>query len=90
MNELSIVILRSALQEQKSPKMEICEMIDLLLSEFQSHQFTQYVTAKEVAYLLQVEPKTIRAWVKKGKLRAYRYGHRVFFKFHELMNVMNH
>ena len=90
MKMLSIVVLQSAIQEQKSPKLEISEMIDLLLSEFQSHQFTQYVTAKEVAYIFQVEPKTIRAWVKNGKLRAYRYGHRVFFKFHELINVIKH
>ena len=56
----------------------------------QSHPSTQYLTSQEVAWLLSVDIRTVRKYARKGKLRAYRYGHRVFFKLHELVNVITH
>ena len=36
----------------------------------------KYVTIREVAKELNINPQTIRSWVKKGKLRGYRLGER--------------
>lgn len=88
MKNLTIVVFQSALQVQKSPTMEISEMIGLLWSKFQTLPFTQYLTTKEVACLLKVEPQTVRKYTKQGKLKGHKYGHRVFFKLHELINVV--
>lgn len=52
-----------------------------------SPQSSQYLTQHEVAQLLNVHTRTIRNWTYKGKLHVYRYGHRVFYKRHDLTNV---
>ncbi len=36
----------------------------------------KYLTVSEVAKELNINPQTIRSWVKKGKLRGYRLGER--------------
>lgn len=48
-----------------------------------------YLTPTEVAYLFKVDKQTIRNWTKKGLVKAYRYGHRVFYKRHELLQSLN-
>ena len=87
MKMLPIVILRSALQKQKSPIMEINEIIDLLMSDLQPNQSTQYLTQTQLAQLFNVDIKTIRNWSRMGKLKFHKYGTRIFFKRHELINV---
>jgi len=87
MKVLPIVFLRSALQQQKSPNLEIKEIIDLLMSDLQFHQPTQYLTQSQLAQLFNVDIKTIRNWSRKGKLKFHKYGTRIFFKRHELINV---
>ena len=32
------------------------------------------LTVNEVAHLLNVHPTTVRRWIKKGQLKAYRLG----------------
>lgn len=89
MQNLSIVVLQSALQEQKSPKMEISEMIDLLLSKFQPLKSSQYVTLNEAALLLKVGVQTVRNRTKRGELKPCRWAHRVFYKRQEIMESLN-
>lgn len=33
-----------------------------------------YLTAADVAKRLSVKPKTVRSWIKRGELRALRFG----------------
>ena len=54
------------------------------------HQPTQYLTQTQVAQLFNVDIKSIRNWTRQKKLKAYKYGYRIFFKRHELINVFSH
>lgn len=54
---------------------------------FMPNQSSQFLTQREVAQLLNVDIRTIRKWTRVGKLNAYRYGHRVFYKRQELTKV---
>lgn len=58
--------------------------IEQLKKEYQPKESTQYLTRNEVKELLNVDLSTIHNWVKRGKLRAYGIGSRVYFKRHEV------
>ena len=58
--------------------------IDQLKSEFQPKEPTEYLTRNEVKNLLNVDLSTIWNWQKKGKLKAYGIGSRVYYKRHEV------
>lgn len=58
--------------------------IEELKKQFQPKEPTQYLTRNEVKELLNVDLSTIHNWQKKGKLRAYGIGSRVYFKRHEV------
>ena len=58
--------------------------IDKLKKEFQPKIPTEYLTRNEVKELLSVDLSTIHNWQKKGKLRAYGIGARVYYKRHEV------
>lgn len=52
--------------------------------ELRVSQVTQYLTQQEVGSLLSISERTVRTWSRKGVLRAYRFGTRVFYKRHEV------
>lgn len=58
--------------------------IDKLKKEFQPKIPTEYMTRNEVKNLLNVDLSTIWNWQKKGKLKAYGIGSRVYYKRHEV------
>jgi len=58
--------------------------INLLKAEFQPKEPTEYLTRNEVAKLLKVDLSTVHNWTKKGKIKAYGLGNRVYYKRHEL------
>lgn len=62
----------------------IIEGIDLKLSElkknFQPKETTEYLTRNEVADLLKIDLSSVHNWTKKGKLKAYGIGGRVYYK----------
>jgi excisionase family DNA binding protein len=58
--------------------------ISLLKAEFQPKEPTEYLTRNEVAQLLKVDLSTVHNWTKKGKIKAYGLGNRVYYKRHEL------
>lgn len=60
------------------------EQISLLKAEFQPKESTEYLTRNEVAQLLKVDLSTVHNWTKKGKIKAYGLGNRVYYKRHEL------
>lgn len=45
---------------------------------------TQYLTQQEVGSFLSISERTVRNWSRKGVLRAYRFGTRVFYKRQEV------
>jgi excisionase family DNA binding protein len=58
--------------------------IDSLRSEFQPKQPTEYLTRNEVRDLLQVNLSTVHNLTKRGKLKAYGCGGRVYYKRSEV------
>lgn len=55
-----------------------------LKEQFQPKQPTEYLTRNEVRDLLKVDLSTIHHYTKKGKLKAYGIGARVYYKRHEV------
>ncbi len=58
--------------------------IDQLKKEFQPKEPTVYLTRNEVKKLLNVDLSTVHNWTKKGKLKSYGIGSRVYYKRHEV------
>lgn len=62
--------------------------LDEIKKEFQPKEPTEYLTRNELAKLLKVDLSTLHNWVKKGKIKAYGIGARVYFKRNELEQVL--
>ncbi|OFX58613.1 MAG: DNA-binding protein [Bacteroidetes bacterium GWB2_41_8] len=58
--------------------------IDNLKSDFQPKQPTEYLTRNQVKEMLGVDLSTIHNWTKRGKLKAYGLGNRVYYKRNEI------
>ena len=73
-------------------KEEILEGVDKrfnkLTKHFQPKEPTEYLTRNEVKDLLKVDLSTIHNWTKKGKLKSYGIGHRVYYKRDEVEKAL--
>lgn len=54
------------------------------LAERSENEPVQYLTRRELANKLSISLPTLHDWVKKGLLKAYRMGNRVYFKSDEI------
>ena len=70
--------------------LKVSRKINLLEFDLQLHQPAQFLTQTQLSQLFNVDIKTIRNWSRKGKLKFYKYGTRVFYKRHELITVITH
>ena len=59
-----------------------------LIKNFEPKAPPVYLTRKEVSKLLKVDLSTIHNWVKKGKLKSYGIGGRVYFIRSEVENAL--
>lgn len=62
--------------------------LEQLKTEFQPKQPTDLLTRNEVRELLKVDLSTVHNWTKKGKLKAYGIGNRVYYKRNEIDDVL--
>lgn len=51
---------------------------------FQPKEPTQYMTRREVSELFGVALNTVSDWTKKGLLKSYKIGNRIYYKRHEI------
>lgn len=58
--------------------------IEILKSDFQPKQPTEYLTRNEVRDLLKCDLSTVHNLTKRGKLKAYGIGGRVYYKRSEV------
>ena len=58
--------------------------LETLKAEFQPKKPTEYLTRNEVKDLLQIDLSTIWGWTKRGKLKSYGIGARVYYKRSEI------
>jgi hypothetical protein len=62
--------------------------IENLKKEFQPREPEELMTRQETADFFKVDLSTIWSWQKKGKIRAYGCGARVYFKRSECLQVL--
>ena len=55
-----------------------------LKTEFQPKEPEEYLSRIEVKNLLKIDLSTLWSWTKKGKLKAYGIGNRVYYKRSEI------
>ncbi|MBT7463648.1 MAG: helix-turn-helix domain-containing protein [Bacteroidetes bacterium] len=58
--------------------------LSIIKSEYQPKEPTEYLTRNEVRDLLKIDLSSVHNWTKKGKLRAYGIGNRVYYKRQEV------
>ncbi len=58
--------------------------IDKLQDKFQPKQPEELMTRNEVKDFLKVDLSTVHNWTKKGKLKSYGLGHRIYYKRSEV------
>jgi len=76
----AIFVFKSTPEEiQVSILKRVQSQIDQLRSEFKSHLSSQYLSLKEVSFLLNVDVRTIYSWRKNQKVKAVNIGRRIFF-----------
>lgn len=61
---------------------------DDIKKQFQPKQATEYLTRNEVKDFFKVDLSTVHNWTKKGKLKAYGIGARVYYKRNEVEQVL--
>ena len=59
-----------------------------LFKSFQPKQPTEYLSRKDVAAMLGVSLVTVSEWTKKGLLRSFKLGNRVYYKRNEVENSL--
>lgn len=61
-------------QNEYLDKSLLKEVIKIALSITKEAKKREYMTTKDVAYELSVQPRTVREWIKCGKIKAQRVG----------------
>ena len=59
-----------------------------LKQNFQPKVPTEYLTRNELAEMLKCDLSTIHNWTKKGKIKPYGIGNRVYYKRSEIEKVL--
>lgn len=76
-------------QFEEAIKKAVKSQLDSLKKEFSQVQpKEEYLSRKEVADLLKVELSTLHNWCKKGKLKPYGIGNRVYFLRSDIEKAM--
>jgi len=83
-------ILHNATPEQLTQAIlnGVDEKLNQLRANFQPKEPTEYLTRNEVKELLKVDLSTVHNWTKKGKLKSYGIGNRVYYKRHEVEKTL--
>jgi excisionase family DNA binding protein len=64
---------------------KVLEGLEIRLEQLQQkNQQEQLLTRTETAKYLKVDISTLHNWTKKGKLKAYGIGNRVYYKKNEI------
>lgn len=59
-----------------------------LKKEFQPKTPEDFLTRKETKELLKIDLSTLWAWTKKGKLKSYGIGNRIYYKRSEIEQTL--
>ncbi|MDH6250908.1 excisionase family DNA binding protein [Chryseobacterium sp. H1D6B] len=67
----------------------IPELRKQISKEFQPKEPTEYLTRAEVCKLLKIDLSTLHRWRKDSMISSYGFGNRVYFKRHEVEQIIN-
>lgn len=82
-------ILHNISSEKLSSLFESLQrQIEDIRKNFEPKLPTEYLTRSEVAKLFKCDLSTIHNWTKKGKLKAYGVGNRVYYKRTEIEDAI--
>lgn len=84
----SVQIIQIPINHLKSFLEDIKKELSDIKEQFQPKEPVIYLTRNELKDLLKVDLSTIYHWTKKGKLKAYSIGHRVYYKRHEVEQIL--
>lgn len=87
MSQVQLINL-SAEQLQTAIIEGVKTQLDELKKEFRPKEPTEWLTRTEVKQLLKVDLSTVHNWTKKGKLKAYGMGNRVYYKRSEVEEML--
>lgn len=62
--------------------------LEKITKQFQPKEPTEFLTRQEVADLLKVDVTTVHNWTKRGKLKKYGIGNKVFYKRTEVESAI--
>lgn len=72
-------------QLRKDISQDLQNHIEVLKKEFQPKEPDELMTINEAKDMLKVDRSTIYNWIKRGKLRQYGLGARVYLKRSEIL-----
>ncbi len=87
---MTLIYLLTKLKEEVTEELKTSIVDDLkgefenLKNNFQPKQPTKYLTRNEVATMLKIDLSSVHNWTKKGKLKSYGIGGRVYYKLTEM------
>lgn len=64
------------------------ELFADLQQSFKDNEPKRYLSADEVCKRLSITKPTIHEWKKRGILKSYKLGSRVYYRFDEIENAM--
>ena len=65
---------------QNAISINLRKELEEITSNFQPKEPSEYLTRQEVAKLLKVDLSTVHNWTKRGKLKSFGLGSRVYYK----------
>ena len=75
---------------------ELCDLFDGRIDKkinslkeiFQTKQPQEYITRQQTANFFKVDLATVHNWTKRGFLKAYKIGQRVYYKLDEVEDAL--
>lgn len=67
----------------------IPKLTERLSSQFQPKEPTEFLTRAEVCELLKIDLSTLHRWRRDKMIPSYGFGNRVYFKRHEVEQIIN-
>lgn len=81
---------KSILQLSGSSKQEFASyIVESINNKILSEKQDKFLTRRELSEMLAISYGTIHAWQKKGILKPYKLGNRVYFKYSDVWSQMN-
>lgn len=84
MNIINTIIQLSPEQLQEIIDQGIKSQLETFLENYKPHKPTDLLTREQTSELLQVNLSTLWNWNKKGKLKPYGIGNRIYYRLSDI------